>query len=38
MTYKYHATGQSVDNLCQINDDDEFPKFFKCIFLYFQEY
>ena len=30
--YKYYATSQLIDNLCAINDDDEFPIPFKCIY------
>ena len=30
--YKYHATGRFIDDLCAINDDDEFSKSFKCIY------
>ena len=30
--YKYHATSRFIDDLCTINDDDEFSKSFKCIY------
>ena len=30
--YKYHATSQLIDDLCTINDDEEFLKSFKCIY------
>ena len=29
---KYHATSRFIDDLCAINDDDEFSKSFKCIY------
>ena len=30
--YKYHATSRFIDDLCAINDDDEFSKPFKYIY------
>ena len=30
--YKYHATSHFIDDLCAINDDDEFSEFLKCIY------
>ena len=32
-TYKYHAISQFIEDLCAINNDDEFSKSFKCIYL-----
>ena len=31
--YKYHAISRFIDYLCAINNDDEFLKSFKCIYL-----
>ena len=31
-TYKYHAISHFIDDLCAINDDDDFSEFLKCIY------
>ena len=31
-TYKYHAISRFIDDFCEINDDGEFSKSFKCIY------
>ena len=30
--YKHHATSRFINDLCTINDDDQFSKSFKCIY------
>ena len=31
-TYKYHAISRFIDDFCEINDDGEFSKSFKCVY------